>query len=162
MNEVWKNVDNKFYISNLGRIKTLDNELVDMSNRKSRYLLYRGYRIHRLVAEYFIPNPENKPEVNHKDGNKHNNSVDNLEWNTTSENRRHAFDNKLELPSYGFKGKNHSEETKRNISKNNARYWKGKHRDEATKEKIRQTKLKNKHVQQSHLTCCTEYRKEMD
>lgn len=115
--EEWKLVDNKFYISSLGRVKTLDDKIIDLNNRKSRYLLYRKYPIHRLVAEYFIPNPENKREVNHIDGNKHNNRADNLEWATTSENRIHAFKNKLELPSYGMNGKHHTKETKERISK---------------------------------------------
>lgn len=53
------------------------------------------YHIHRMIAELFIPNPDNLPQVNHIDGNKLNNDITNLEWCTTSHNIQHAFDNNL-------------------------------------------------------------------
>lgn len=68
----------------------------------SRYdIKYHTLRIHRLVAMAYIPNPDNLPEVNHKDGDKHNNCVTNLEWCTNLENMRHAWANGL---VYGLKG----------------------------------------------------------
>ena len=62
-------------------------------------LQHVGYKLkfplHRLIATHFIPNPENKRTVNHIDGNKLNNTINNLEWATDSENIQHAYDNQL-------------------------------------------------------------------
>lgn len=65
------------------------------------YINKKGKRvkIHRLVATAFIPNPENKPYVNHIDGMRSNNTIDNLEWVTASENTQHAVDTGLFLPT---------------------------------------------------------------
>lgn len=70
--------------------------VVSLSNRK----IIKTKSVHRIVGEAFIPNPESKPEINHIDGDKTNNKVSNLEWNTSLENTRHAIDNKLWTPRW--------------------------------------------------------------
>lgn len=112
-NEIWKDIEGFegiYQISNYGRVKSLSRIVFSSPNvaRKKKEIirvvsLNKGYEfvklkkettnyyVHRLVAIAFIPNPENKPEVNHKNGKKNDNRVDNLEWATKSENKKHAF-----------------------------------------------------------------------
>ena len=125
--EIWKDIENYnglYQVSNHGRVKSLERKVPNQNRIYSERILKpekpkcgylycalckdgfaRHIRVHRLVAFAFIPNPYNKPQVNHKDGNKQNNSADNLEWCTNSENVSH---------SYG------------NTERGKARHWKGK------------------------------------
>lgn len=66
----------------------------------------KARKVHRLLAQTFIPNPENKPCVNHKDGDKTNNSLSNLEWCTVKENVQHSYDMGLQIPLRGMSNTN--------------------------------------------------------
>lgn len=119
MQEIWKPIlgyESLYQVSNLGNVKSVDRFLYKKNGRlchwteriikPSLQLLPRGYKryrvnltwnfkskqfkVHRLVAEAFIPNPENKPMVNHIDNNPLNNNVNNLEWVTNKENLQHC------------------------------------------------------------------------
>lgn len=95
-----KGYDRKYFVSDEGIVYTSNMKVMHPGvNSKTGYchvwLRKNGKGktnyIHRLVAEYFLQNPECKKEVNHKDGNKQNNSVQNLEWVTRSENMFHSY-----------------------------------------------------------------------
>lgn len=97
---------NRFEISNYGRLKnSITQYIYKPSILSSGYYSVRttlGDRehkihiiIHKAVAYTFLDNPNNLPEVNHKDGNKGNNRVDNLEWNTSHDNQQHKYDTGL-------------------------------------------------------------------
>ena len=84
-----------YIISNVGKRKILKGKLTRCGYRMV-VLNVNGMKIypnlHRLIAEAFIPNPQNFPQINHKDGNKDNNCVENLEWVTTKQNQKHCRD----------------------------------------------------------------------
>ena len=104
MEEEWKPIkgyEGLYEVSNTGKIKSFQRGKIRiLYPRKtprgylhvilSKNKVNKDLRVHRLVASAFIPNPLNKPEVNHIDGNKDNNNVDNLEWATRGENMNHA------------------------------------------------------------------------
>lgn len=109
MEVVWLDIaeyEGLYQVSNCGRVKSLprngtikEERMLKPRVSKNGYLyvhlrngnISKYVKIHRLVAEAFIPNPDNKPQVNHINGNKLDNTVDNLEWVTASENTMHAF-----------------------------------------------------------------------
>jgi len=117
MNEIWKDVigyEGCYSVSNLGRVKSLKRKVNSLHGINTRTVNERiiaqrttmhGYMsvalrkygkdktltVHRLIAIAFLNNPDDKPEVNHLDGNKKNNKLYNLEWVTKSENIKHAF-----------------------------------------------------------------------
>ena len=99
-----------YYINPMGEIKNLKGRYIKQrTNNRGYYIIdlyYKHKKItyltHRLIAMMFIPNPENLPTVNHKDGIKSHNYYHNLEWVSYSDNNKHAYDNGLKISLKGI------------------------------------------------------------
>lgn len=127
MIEIWKDIpgyEGLYQVSNLGRIKSILFRNRQIEYKRERILIpqpngtgylktilskngiFKQYLIHRLGAMAFLPNPENLPQINHKDENKHNNKVDNLEWCTEKYNHEYGTrinrEIKLKQEKYGI------------------------------------------------------------
>lgn len=101
--EIWKDIEefSKYKVSNFGNIKSKKTgRILKQQLNEKKYCVIsliddskekRTCRVHRLVAYVFIKNPHNLPQINHKDGNKMNNNVDNLEWCDNSYNQKEAY-----------------------------------------------------------------------
>lgn len=133
---VWKPIvgfEGLYEISSLGRVRNKNGKIMKQGIKRTNWNCYKTVAlwkdgkchtksIHRIVAEAFIPNPENLPLVNHKDEDGTNNFIDNLEWCTSSYNR--TYGHAIERQAKQLRGKKHTEEHKSKISDSMKKHYK--------------------------------------
>ena len=159
--EIWKPIviekkgklfdfTNKYEISNLGRVRNCKRGNILTPNKSRGYLEIRlckdgkmeAFYVHRLVATAFIDNPNNLPEVNHKDFDKTNNTIENLEWISREDNVKHACNDEYKM-----------KERKQKLSEANKGKNKGKKYTEEHKHKISEAKRGSKNPNATKVLC---------
>lgn len=184
MEEIWKDVkgyEESYEISNTGKLRSKDRAilksngviqyrngiLISLNLNSDGYLQgklckdgkMKTIRIHRLVAEHFLPNPNNLPEVNHKDYDRTNNNVDNLEWSSHKENIQHSA--KVgHYKHYGSKNSNYKNTTLKEFYKNNPEEKKKLARPGGTNGRAKQINLIFPNKSEKIFSCikdCAEY-----
>jgi hypothetical protein len=158
MTEIWKDIieyEGLYQISNLGNVKSQHSnrmngqkpgKLLKIELMKNGYLSIqlrmndtnKRHSIHRLIAESFISNPDNKPIINHINGNKTDNRIENLEWCTQSENVRHGIRTGLRKSAFGPPKGTKPWNTGKMLSK--------EHKDKISKNKLGKPSLKKRKV----------------
>ena len=168
MNEIWKDVkgyEGKYQVSNLGRIRCLKNKrnkegIMSLGEKRGYYIILvpngksrKNLFVHRLVAMAFIPNPLNKPYIDHINGDSRDNRVENLRWCTHKENMNNPITKQrirdaMMGENNPFYGKTHREDTKSRISQSRMGKYRGEenpfygktHRED-TKSRISQSRM---------------------
>lgn len=140
MQEIWKDIkgyEGCYQVSNTGKVRSLNYRQTKQMKELSCRVNHKGYVdvhlskngkskrivVHRLVAQTFILNPKALPQINHIDGNKQNNNINNLEWCNNSENQKHAYEKGLKLKKIGVNNPGHKKLNQYDLQGNYIKTW---------------------------------------
>lgn len=137
--EIWKQIEgyDNYMVSNLGRVKSLNynhtgkEQVLKPLKHNKNYLMvilykngkYKNFKVHRLVAKTFLPNPDNKPCIDHINTNRSDNRVDNLRWVTQKENNNNPLTKEKQVGKIGKLSPNHKPILQFNLNGNFIRRW---------------------------------------